>query len=43
MAWKLLPQPFLNFQRSLCKKESGEANMLIWTNFDSFAIKYQCK
>ena len=40
MAWKLLPQPFLNFQRSLCKKESGEANMLIWTNFDSFAIKY---
>ena len=27
-----------NFQRILCKKESKEASVLIWTNFDSFAI-----
>ena len=29
-----------NFQRILCKKEFEEASMLIWTNFDSFAITY---
>ena len=33
-------QVLFNFQRILCKKESEEASMLIWTNFDSFAIKY---
>ena len=38
-AWKLVPDPF-NFQRTLCKKESEEASMLIWTNFDSFAMTY---
>ena len=32
------PRPF-NFQRTLCKKESEEVYMLIWTNFDSFDIK----
>ena len=39
VAWTLVPGPF-NFQGMLCKKESNEASMLIWTNFDSFAIKY---
>ena len=27
-----------NFQRIPCEKESEEASMLIWTNFNSFAI-----
>ena len=31
---------FFNFQRILCKKESEEVSILIWTNFDSFAIIY---
>ena len=31
-------QSLFNFQRILCKKESEEVSMLIWTNFDSFAI-----
>ena len=38
VAWKLVPN--LKFQRILCKKESKEARMLIWTNLDSFAPKY---
>ena len=29
-----------NFQRILCKKDSVEVSMLIWTNFDRFAITY---
>ena len=29
-----------NFQRILCKKESEEVSVLIWTNFGSFAKKY---
>ena len=33
-------QALFSFQRILCKKESEEASMLIWTNFDSFAIAY---
>ena len=33
VAWTLV-------QRILCKKESEEGSMLIWTNFDSFAIEY---
>ena len=32
--------PFLIFKESSVKKESEEASMMIWTNFDSFAIKY---
>ena len=39
LAWKLVPSPF-NFQRILSKKESEEVCMLIWTNFDSFAVTY---
>ena len=39
VAWKLVPGPF-NFQRSLCKEDSDEVSMLIWTNLDSFAITY---
>ena len=31
---------FFNFQRILCKKDSVEVSMLIWTNFDRFAITY---
>ena len=30
----------VNFQRILCKKESEEVCMPIWTNVDSFAITY---
>ena len=37
MAWKLISGLF-NFQRNLCEKDSEEVSMLIWTNFDSFAI-----
>ena len=33
-------QTLFNFQRVLCKKESEDVSMLIWTNFDSFAIEY---
>ena len=40
MVRKLVPDPFLNFQGILSKKEAAEASMLIWTNFDSFAIIY---
>ena len=29
-----------NFQKILCKKESEELCVLIWTNFDSFANTY---
>ena len=42
--WKMCPehyfQALFNFQRILCKKESEEATMLIWTNFDSYVIEY---
>ena len=31
--------PF-NFQRMLRKKEPEEVGILIWTNFDGFAITY---
>ena len=34
-----LQAPF-NFQRILCKKESEEVSMLIWTNFGNSAITY---
>ena len=33
-------QALFNFQKMLCKKKFEEASMLIWTNFDGFAIKY---
>ena len=33
-------QALFNFQRILYKRESEGASMLIWTNFDSFAITY---
>ena len=33
-------QALFNLQGMVCKKESDEASMLIWTNFDSFANKY---
>ena len=36
-------QALFNFQRILCKKESEEASVLIWKNFDSFANKYLMK
>ena len=39
VASNLIPGLF-NFLRILCKKESEEASLLIWTNFDSFAITY---
>ena len=39
VAWKLVPAPFY-FPRILRKKDPEEVSMLIWTNFDSFAIKY---
>ena len=43
VAWKPVLCPFLNLQRNLYKKESGETSMLIWTNFGgSFAITYLC-
>ena len=29
-------QPLLNFKRILCKIESEEVYVLVWTNFDSF-------
>ena len=38
VAWKLVPDPF-NFQR-IYRKESKDARMLIWTNFNNFAITY---
>ena len=33
-------QALFNFVRILCKKDSVELIMLIWTNFDRFAITY---
>ena len=33
-------QVLFNFQRILCKKDSVEVSMLIWTNSDSFAMTY---
>ena len=33
-------QALFNLQRILCKKDSVEVSMLIWTNFDRFAITY---
>ena len=36
-------QALFNFQRILCKMESEEVSVLIWTNFDSFANKYLIK
>ena len=41
---KILPgkklQALFNFQRILYEKDSVEASMLIWTNFDRLAITY---
>ena len=39
VALRLVPDPF-NYQRILCEQDSGEASMLIWTNFDSYVITY---
>ena len=33
-------QTLLNFQRILCKMESEEVYVLVWTNFDNFANTY---
>ena len=33
-------QALFNFQKNFCEKEFDEVNILIWTNFDSFAITY---
>ena len=33
-------QALFNFQGIPCKKESEEVIVLIWTNFDKFAITY---
>ena len=33
-------QALLNFQRILCKMESEEACVLVWTNFDRFTNTY---
>ena len=40
VAWKLVPDFFFNFQRILFKEDYVKVSMLIWTNFDSFAITY---
>ena len=40
VAWKLVPGPFLIFERILCKKDTVEVSIMIWTNFDNFAITY---
>ena len=40
--WKLVPGPF-NYQRILCKTESEEVSVQIWTKFDSFANTYLIK
>ena len=37
-----LLQALFNFQRIFCKKKSDEVCMLIWINFDSFAILRLC-
>ena len=37
VAWKLV---LFNFQRILCKNDSKEVSMLIWTDFEIFAITY---
>ena len=39
MAWALVPEPS-DFQRIIRRKESEEVCIVIWTNIDSFAIKY---
>ena len=39
VAWKLVSGPF-NFQGILCKNDSKEVSMLIWKDFESFAITY---
>ena len=39
VAWKLL-QALFSFQRILCKNNSKEVSMLIWTYFDCFAYIY---
>ena len=36
-------QALFNFKRILCKMESEEVRVPIWTNFDSFANKYLIK
>ena len=36
---QLTSRPF-NFQKIFCKKESEEACMIIWANFDSFAFTH---
>ena len=33
-------QALFNFPRILCKKDSKEVSMLIWTDFENFAITY---
>ena len=33
-------ETLFNFQRILCKKKSEAVSMLIWTNFDSYDIKF---
>ena len=33
-------QAFFNFPRILCKKDSKEVSMLIWTDLESFATTY---
>ena len=38
VAWKLVLGS--NFQRTFCKNDSKEVSMLIWTDFESFAITY---
>ena len=39
VTWKLVADLF-NSQRILYKEDSMAVSMLIWTNFDSFAITY---
>ena len=33
-------QVLLNFQKILCKKDSEQVSMVVWKNFESFAITY---
>ena len=40
VACEYIFRPFFNFHGIICKKESEEVNVLIWTNFDSFANTY---
>ena len=33
-------QALFNFQRILCNKDPEELSLVIWTNYNSFAVTY---